>query len=245
MEQTPQHVAAATQEAAALRREAAALFPGRAFTDQELYAMKASNQLTLQQAEFRAIWDPPSAEIARRAVFAGTPVQGNLVTQPGPNTVQVRIERPTVRTSGAVMGGIQVGAGALNVYGGTQEEDPYLAALGIGGGSLQIVGGASWFLGAARTSAPLMSAGAKVCVVGSVVTAPITLVHAVEDLESGDPAREILGAEKAVGILFPPVGFLAVYSELVGQPAAEAATQVVGKSTSSDWSQIVGGPMAW
>lgn len=225
MSQTPQHVLAASQFAAALRREAALLFPSRAFTDQQLFAM-AGKQIFLSQAEMTAIWDLPSADVARRAVLGGLPVQGNLVTPAGPNTVQSRIERPTVRNSGLFMGGIQFGAGALNIYGGLQEEDPTLGALGIGGGILQIGGGSTWIIGAFRTSAPLMSAGIKLSIVGGLITAPITVVHAKEEIESEDEYKQMKGTLRAVGILVPQAAVLTAYQEVFVEPAAKTFSEV-------------------
>jgi hypothetical protein len=241
MSQTPQHVVAASQYSAALRREASVAFPGRTFTDQELFAMAESEQLRLPTAEMLAIWGPPSAEVSRNAVFGGLPVQGNLVSPAGPDTVQTLFERPAVRSSGLVMGGVQMGAGALNVYAGTQEENSFLGALGISGGSAQIAGGVVWAYGAARTSAPLMSAGLKMSVVGTVVTAPIIAVHAAEDLQSGNEYRQLRGALNAVGIVAPPAAFLSTYNEQVVKPAAETFYEVARRDIAS----MLGVPQSW
>jgi RHS repeat-associated protein len=242
MSQTPQHLEAAKQFADALRREASAKFPGQTFTDQELFAMAGPGKaLELPVTEFRGIWDPASEDVALRAVFGGLPVQGNLITPPGPNTVQARIEQPAVAFGGKIMGGLQIGAGALNIYGGTQEQDPLLSALGIGGGSLQVAGGASWILGAARTSAPLMSFGAKASVIGAVITAPITISHAADDWNSGDQYRQLSATLDVAGIAAPPAAFLSAYNKLFVKPAAETFYEVARR----DIAQMLGVPQSW
>lgn len=185
MSQTPQHVLGEAQFAAALRREAAILFPGQTFTNAQLYAMAGApgsgSAISLAPAEQLAIWGPPSADVARRAVYGGLPVQGNLVTPAGADTVQTLVERPAIARAGLVSGGLQVAAGGLNIYGGYQDiqaENYTLGTLGIGGGSLQVAGGMTWAVGALRASAPLMSVGSKVSIVGAVVTTPIIAGHA-------------------------------------------------------------------
>jgi RHS repeat-associated protein len=240
MSQTPEHVVAAGQFAAALRREAATLFPGQAFTDQELFA-KAGTEIRLSDAEMSAIWDAPSADIARRAVVGGLPVQGNLVTPPGPKTVQTRIEGPTVGEAGTLMGGVQIFAGGLNVYGATQEQDPALSTLGFVGGGLQIAGGATLIQGAVKLSGPAMAAGSRLALVGAVITAPITIAHATADLQSGDQYREMRGTLNMVGIVAPPAAFLATYNDVFVKPAAETFYETARR----DIANMMGVPQSW
>ncbi|MFN6554606.1 RHS repeat-associated core domain-containing protein [Mycolicibacterium septicum] len=242
MKQTPQHVSAEKAFVGALRREAAALFPGRVFTDKELFGMAGPGKsINLASEEFNSIWGPPSADVARRATLGGLPVQGNLKSAAGPTTIQSLYEQPATAGAGALMGGIQIGAGFLNIYGGSQEENPYLGFLGMGGGSLQVAGGTAWIWGAARLSGPAMSAGAKMSVVGGVVTAPITAVHAYEDLRSGDQYREMRGTLSAVGIVAPPAAFLSVYSDVVVKPAAQTFYEIARR----DIADMLGLPRYW
>ena len=53
-----------------------------------LARLGSGSAISLTQAEQLAIWGQPSADVARRAVYGGMPVQGNLVTPAGANTVQ-------------------------------------------------------------------------------------------------------------------------------------------------------------
>ena len=236
MSQTPQHVLAEAQFAAALRRDAAILFPGQTFTNQQLFAM-AGSRISLTQAEQLAIWGPPSADVARRAVYGGLPVQGNLVTPAGPDTIQALVERPVVARAGLVMGGLQAAAGGFNIYGGVQdiqEENYLLGTLGVGGGSLQVAGGASWAVGALRASAPLMSVGSKVSIAGAIVTAPIIAGHAYLEgryattvvpagpgrLAVGSPGE---GAINAVGAVMS-LGLITQYGTMLREAAQLGST---------------------
>jgi RHS repeat-associated protein len=242
MNQTPQHAAAEILFVDALRQQAAVKFPGQTFTDAQLFAIAGPGKaLELPTAEFRSIWDPPSADVAWRAALGGLPVQGNMVTPAANDTVQFRIEQPAVARGGAIMGGLQVGAGVLNIYGGTQEQDSTLSALGIGGGTLQVVGGSSWILGALRTSAPLMSFGSKASIVGSVITAPIVLSHASDDWNSGDQSRQLGAALDVTGIVAPPAAFLSAYNKYFVQPAAKTFYDI----SRHDIAQMLGVPQSW
>jgi len=129
MNQTPQHVAAEAEFAAALRREADVMFPGNTFTNAELFSM-AGTTLKLPTAEMNAIWGPPSAEVARLSVLGGNPVQQNLVTSPGAGTIQSEFEIPAVQGTGAAMSLFPLAAGGANIYGGIHEQDPTLKTLG-------------------------------------------------------------------------------------------------------------------
>jgi RHS repeat-associated protein len=235
MSETPQHVAAARNFADALRTEAARVFPGQSFTDQELFAM-AGNRLSLPRDQMRGIWDPPSEDVAVRAVLGGHPVERNILSPPGPDTVQARIEIPAVRRTGLAVGGATMLSGGLNIYGGTQETDPFLSALGIGGGSVEVAGGLTFAAGAWRTSAPLMRLGGRVSVVGTVITAPIVISHAADDIQSGDEYRQARGTLSAVGIVAPPAAFLSVYNEVVVQPLAESFYEIARR----DIAQMLG-----
>jgi RHS repeat-associated protein len=240
MSQTPQHVNAASEFADALHTEAAVRFPGKIFTDAELFDM-AGKTLSLPTAQMRSIWDPPSAEVARLAVIGGLPVQQNLVSPPGSGTVQSRIEIPTVQRWGIGMSLIPLGTGALNIYGGANEQDSTLKALGIAGGSLEVGGSLLSMAGALRVSAPLMSVGSKASVVGSIITAPVVLSHAADDIRSDDPSRQLIGTLNAVGVAFPPAAFLGAYEEHFVKPAAETFYDIARR----DISQMLGVPQSW
>ncbi len=225
MSQTPQHFAAANQFANTLRQKAAIMFPGITFSDDQLFKM-AGKQIFLPEAEKRLIWDPPSADVACRQVLAGQSVQGNLVTSPGAETVQARVEAPVTRSTGKLVGGVMGLEGVLNFWGGLQEEDRLHAALGITGGTIQIGGGALFAAGASSTSALAMSIGSKLSLAGSLITAPITLSHASEELQSENSGIVLQGMLRSLGIVFLPAGMLATFNDLFTKPAAEKATEI-------------------
>src|SRR5262249_11480168 len=108
MEQTRQHVPADSRYAIALLRESPPRFPATSFSDQDLRALARTGELRLADDAMQAIWDPPSAEVSWQATLGQLPVQQNLTSPPGPGTVQARIEIPTVRKAGAIVGGFQV-----------------------------------------------------------------------------------------------------------------------------------------
>jgi RHS repeat-associated protein len=227
MSETPQGVAAASNFADALRIEAATKFPGQSFTNQELFDM-AGDRLFLTDDQMKVIWHGPSRDIAIRAVLAGNPVQGNMVTRPGPKTVQTTVEKPAVRGTGAGVAALQGVSGALNIYGGMQEEDTTLAWLGIGGGSIEIAGGLATAAGSWKTSALLMRLGRTTGIVGTIVTAPVVLSHAADDINSGNDYREFKGTVSAVGVVVPQAAAVSVYNEVVLEPVAEEFTEIAG-----------------
>jgi hypothetical protein len=173
------------------------------------------------EAQIRAA--NPNANPREVAIEAGRQARWIMTGEPGPSPIPQRTV-PSRSGAGAALSfgnTAMVAGGALNIYAGTQQEDPALAALSVTGGSLQVAGGLSWAAGAWRSSAPLMNAGARLSVVGSLVTAPITAVDAYNDLTSGDDARQILGLVKGAGIVLPPAAILGAYTEVVAKPAAE------------------------
>lgn len=240
MSQTPQHVAAARAFADALRAEAATKFPGVTFSDAQLFDM-AGKTLVLLKPQMQAIWDQPSKEVAQAAVLGDIPVQRNLVTPPGPGTVQARVEIPTVQKWGAGMSIIPIAAGGLSIYAGAQEQSDTLAALGITGGALQVGGGALSLAGALRISAPLASAGSQMSLIGAAVTAPVTISHAVDDFKGDDPSRKLIGGLNIAGIVAPPGAFLGAYEEYFVIPAAKRLYE----TTRGAISQLYGVPIEW
>jgi hypothetical protein len=112
-------------------------------------------------------------------------------------------------------------------------------------GVTEMAGGLTWGLGSYRVSAPLMSVGSKVCVAATVVTLPLTVHIIYKDISSDDPYRNAIGYENAVGLGIPAVSGLALYTEIVAPPAAEAATKVFSSATASDMSAIAGAPVTW
>ena len=112
-------------------------------------------------------------------------------------------------------------AGGANIYGGIHEQDPTLKTLGVTGGAIEVGGGLLSLAGALRASAPLASLGGKAFVVGSIITAPVVLSHAADDLRSDDPSRQLIGGLNATGVVLPPAAFLGAYEEYFVKPAAE------------------------
>jgi hypothetical protein len=240
MNQTPQHAAAEAAFAGALRIEAATKFPGASFTDAQLFQM-AGNTLFLTKDQMRAIWAPPSKEVAMAAVLGGNPVQQSLITPPGPDTIQAETEIPTVQSWGAGMSAIPIVAGGLSIYAGTQEQNNTLSDLGIAGGALQLGGGALSLAGALKVSAPLAAWGSRTSLVGAALTAPITISHAVDDFKGDDPSQKVISGLNVAGIVFAPAGFLGAYEQYFVKPAAEQLYE----TTRGAISQMYGVPIQW
>ncbi|WP_235205727.1 RHS repeat-associated core domain-containing protein [Cupriavidus sp. SK-4] len=190
---------------------------------------------------YNPIWDEASRLAVRDAAIAGSVRTHNDLSTLDPASIQARVELPTLRRYGTGVGAVNVFGGALSIYGGTQEEDSFLAALGIGGGTVQASGGAIFIAGAWRTSAPLMSLGRGLGTAGAVITAPIVLSHAADDIQSGDEYRQFRGTLSAVGVVAPPAAFLSVYNDVVVQPAAETFYEVARR----DIAQMLGVPTHW
>lgn len=191
--------------------------------------------------EYNPIWDEASRQAVRDATIAGSVRTHNDLSTLDPNSIQARVELPTLRRYGTAVGGVNVVGGALSIYGGTQEEDSFLAALGIGGGTVQATGGALFIAGAWRTSSSMMSLGRGMGTAGAIITAPIVLSHAADDIQSGDEYRQFRGTLSAVGVVAPPAAFLSVYNDVFVQPAAETFYEVARR----DIAQMLGVPLHW
>ncbi|WP_260955700.1 SpvB/TcaC N-terminal domain-containing protein [Pseudomonas citri] len=191
--------------------------------------------------EYNPIWDEASRLAVRDAAISGSVRTHNDLSTLNPNSIQARVELPTLRRYGTAVGGVNLVGGALSIYGGTQEEDSFLAALGIGGGTVQATGGALFIAGAWRTSSSLMSVGRGMGTAGAIITAPIVLSHAADDIQSGDEYRQFRGTLSAVGVVAPPAAFLSVYNDVFVQPAAETFYEVARR----DIAQMLGVPLHW
>jgi RHS repeat-associated protein len=194
-----------------------------------------------QQDLYNQIWGEASRLAVRDAAIAGSVRTHNDLATLDSKSIQAQVELPTLRSYGSGVGTFNVLGGALSIYGGAHEEDSFLAALGIGGGAVQASGGAILIAGAWRTSAPLMSLGRGLGTAGAVITAPIVLSHAADDIRSGDEYRQFRGTLSAVGLVAPPAAFLSVYNDVFVQPAAETFYEVARRNIA----QMLGVPMHW
>ncbi|MCA0243579.1 MAG: toxin [Proteobacteria bacterium] len=234
-------------------RDAAGSAPGYLIRDTVYYAPADAAETALRirlglaptdiipPNQYNPIWDEASRLAVRDAAISGSVATHNDLASLNPSSIQARVELPTLRTYGTGVGALSVIGGGLSIYGGMHEEDSSLAALGIGGGAVQASGGALLIAGAWRTSAPLMSLGRGLGTAGAVITAPIVLAHAADDIQSGDEYRQFRGTLSAVGVVAPPAAFLSVYNDVVVQPAAESFYEAARRYISS----AMGIPMSW
>ena len=97
MGQLQAHAIAEARFAAALRAEAATVFPGNVFTDKQLFQMAKDKQLVIAKELFQSIWDKPSKTAAMSGALSSGAQQHNAT----PGSVQSRIEIPTVQKWGS------------------------------------------------------------------------------------------------------------------------------------------------
>jgi len=194
----------------------------------------------LPQAEYEAIWGTASKLAVRDAAISGSVTTHNDLATLNPHSIQAKFERPTYRNYGGGMGGLNLLAGGLTIWGASQDETEWRAALGYTGGGLQVAGGGTMIVGALRTS-PLLSVGRFAGTAGAVVTAPILLSQAYDDLSSQNEYRQVKGVLKGLGVVAPPASFLATYLEVFVEPAG----LVLYETTRGAISEAYGVPMSW
>jgi hypothetical protein len=148
--------------------------------------------------------------------------------------------------------GVQIASGALSIYGGMREKNDALAALGITVGASQVAGGASWIYGVKSGSAPAISFASKANLLGSYLTAPITLYQVHRDVGApGEHANRswqenaftaVVDVGKLAGIFYPPAAFAAMGSEYVLKPVAQEVSEYATPKFIGGMSQAYGIP---
>jgi len=155
--------------------------------------------------EWRGIWDPPSAQVTRRAVLAENPVATHNPAGPGP--VQLEVERPMVRRGGTFSGAVTVLSGAANIYSAAHVDNTAIKAIGMAGGAAEVAGGVSYAAGALQvgTSAGegLMKLGTNLSRYGGgVATTAVSGYLLYRDWQRGDVAHGVGDvAGTATGVL--------------------------------------------
>ncbi|MEU7144799.1 SpvB/TcaC N-terminal domain-containing protein [Nocardia sp. NPDC046473] len=165
MGQTPEHAAASARFAEALGNRAAQLFPGRTFTEKELYSLagKGPGKIELPDSMVQGIWDNPSAEIAVRATASKSPVVPHNSL---PGSVQERIEIPVASSFGILFGGIGAFSGFLGYQAGLQQESRIVGTAQSSAGVLEMAGGLIQAYGAATFNAKLVILGSEAGLIG-------------------------------------------------------------------------------
>ena len=161
--------------------------------------------LTVADSEFRSKWEPASEQIAARAAAAGSPVAtyGNAA----PESIQLRVERPTIQRAGTLSGALSIASGVANVEAGLKSDNPIVKSAAVAGGGAEIAGGIAYLAGAAKVGTDagtqLMKVGGDISRVGGGVAATAVSGYALlGDIQRGDTVRGIGDAAgTATGLL--------------------------------------------
>lgn len=172
---------------------------------------QASNfgKMRLAPHVFQAIWDQPSRAVARGAALSGIPTQA--WGQPGPESVQARVEWPTIKRYGSVTAGIYGFGGLFSLASAGRTASSEDQGLFAAGGAMQLLGAKYWALGVhtvpfhlevAKTPQELkpyrqfprlmQMLGGRFFAAGSLVSAVPGLREAPAELERGSVAGALL-----------------------------------------------------
>lgn len=183
MEKTPDHVASELAEAAWKRAN-----PGK----------------NMPRDVFEDIWVESSKRVARRAMAAGMPVASwGLDTHPNPtNTVQSMYELPTVRLWGSVSGGGMKVSGLLNMWSASQVDNPYIKAIGMGGGAVELIGGTLYIGGSLTGGTSMMAWGGNLARFGGGTALTVVSGYTfIQDVRRGDVTEAVgSGSNTVAGI---------------------------------------------
>ncbi|HEU5270980.1 MAG TPA: RHS repeat-associated core domain-containing protein, partial [Jatrophihabitans sp.] len=191
--------------------------------------------------EYNAIWGEASRLAVRDAAISSSVGTHNDLATLDPDSIQAIYELPTNRSYGSGMGGLNVVGGGLSIWGAAHDDTSWRSTLGYTGGGMQVAGGGMMIVGALETAPRLVSGGRLLGTAGAVITAPIVLSQAYDDVTSGDQYRQLNGTLKGAGVVFPPAAFLSVYNDAFVKPAAETFYDVACR----DIADMLGVPRSW
>jgi len=150
------------------------------------------------------------------------------------------------------LGTIQIGTGALSIYAGLQQDNTALKVTQVTGGTSQVVGGASWIYGIAAESPGAIKFASKANVVGTILTAPLTIYEVGRDMGApGEHANRsweentysgILNTTKLAGIIYPQAAVTALALEYGVKPVAERVSNFATPIFIRDISSMTGMP---
>jgi Domain of unknown function (DUF4157) len=166
----------------------------------------------------------------------------------------VEVLDPITPLSAYAHGGFSAAFGALNIYGGLQDPNHAIGALKVAGGGAQVIGAASYTIGALTDSVGMVRFGSAAGTVGSYITAPLVIADVLRDMEHKfDPgAKRMTGEEaafhgvndavKLAGIFYPEAVVAAVALNYVVKPVAEKASDYLTPMFMGAMSQAYGVP---
>jgi YD repeat-containing protein len=221
----------------------------------DLRDARASQAFALMQG---AASEGGKAKIATIAAFAGSAPQHVLDGACSPQVQSLPAEHYVSPARGAKgvfttdpdragrygsMSALQILAGASSVYQGLREDNSWLSAAGIVGGTLQMLGGGAGIAATATQSLGWAKAAGKLSNIGDVVTWPVTVADVYRSQTAlserirgyGDDTRTAaydaaftgyIDASKLIGIFYTPLALQAAVFQYGVKPMAEKATEI-------------------
>jgi RHS repeat-associated protein len=202
----------------------------------------------LPTPEFREIWDPPSETVAVQATAAEHAIATH--GKPAPDSVQTRIERPAVRRSGTISGGLSGASGAANIFAATQLENRVVKAIGVTSGVVEVAGGVTYAAGALKVGTPvarkLTQVGGTLSRFGGGIAGSVISGYGlVKDVQRGDIARGVGDAAGTVTGVLTVVGAGSAAAVTGAFSAGYAAGSLINEHLlSEETKNAVGGTIA-